>query len=100
MNLTFYGGAKEVTGANYLVESGGVKILVDCGMMQGGNYAERQNFEPFPYNPKEISAAFVTHAHIDHTGRLPKLVKDGFRGEVFSTPPTREFARYLLEDSG
>ena len=99
MNLTFYGGAKEVTGANYLVESGGVKILVDCGMMQGGNYAERQNFEPFPYNPKEISAVFVTHAHIDHTGRLPKLVKDGFRGEIFSTPPTREFARYLLEDS-
>ncbi len=99
MRLTFHGGAKEVTGANYLLELGDTKILVDCGMMQGSNYAERQNFEPFPYDPKTVSAVFVTHAHIDHTGRLPKLVKDGFRGEVFSTPPTREFAEHLLEDS-
>lgn len=99
MTLTFYGGVKEVTGANYLLESAGVKILVDCGMIQGGNYAERQNFEPFPYDPKGIKAVLVTHAHIDHTGRLPKLVKDGFRGEVLSTLPTREFAKHLLEDS-
>ncbi len=99
MTLTFYGGAKEVTGANYLLESGNTKILIDCGMMQGSNYAERQNFEPFPYDPKSVAAVLVTHAHIDHIGRLPKLVKDGFRGEVYSTPPTREFARYLLDDS-
>ena len=99
MKLTFHGGAREVTGANYLLESGSTKILIDCGMMQGSNYAERQNFEPFPYSPKEIEAVLVTHAHIDHTGRLPKLVKDGFEGNIFSTPPTREFARHLLEDS-
>lgn len=88
-----------MTGANYFLESKGKKILVDCGLIQGSNYAERKNFDPFPYNPKEISAVFITHAHIDHTGRLPKLVKDGFSGEVYSTPPTKEFARHLLEDS-
>lgn len=88
-----------MTGANYLLESGSAKILIDCGLMQGSNYAERQNFEPFPYDPKEISAVFITHAHIDHTGRLPKLVGEGFKGRVYSTAPTREFARHLLEDS-
>ncbi len=99
MKLTFHGGAKSVTGANYLLESGGMKILVDCGLNQGGNYAERQNFEPFPYRPEEIQAAFVTHAHIDHIGRLPKLYKDGFRGRIYSTPPTRDFGEFLLLDS-
>lgn len=99
MRLTFHGGAKEVTGANYLLESGETKILIDCGLIQGSHYAERQNFEPFPYDPGEISAVFITHAHIDHTGRLPKLVKEGFRGRIYSTEPTREFARHLLEDS-
>ncbi len=103
MKLAFYGGAGEVTGANYLLESKAngqkSKVLIDCGLMQGSNYAERKNFEPFPYHPREISAVFVTHAHIDHTGRLPKLIKEGFHGKVFSTPPTREFTRHLLEDS-
>lgn len=99
MKLTFHGGARRVTGANYLLESEGEKILIDCGLMQGSDYAERRNFEPFPYDPKSIGAVFITHAHIDHTGRLPKLVKDGFRGTVFSTLPTMEFAEHLLEDS-
>jgi metallo-beta-lactamase family protein len=99
MRLTFHGGAGEVTGANYLLESGTTKILIDCGMMQGSNYAERKNFEPFPYDPREISAVFVTHAHIDHTGRLPKLVGESFEGKVYSTAPTKEFSRHLLEDS-
>jgi len=88
-----------VTGANYLLESGGDKILIDCGLNQGSNYAERRNFEPFAYDVKEIKAVFVTHAHIDHTGRLPKLYKDGFRGIIYSTPPTKDFARELLLDS-
>ena len=88
-----------MTGSNYLLESNGKKILIDCGLMQGSNYAERQNFEPFPYNPKAIDAVFITHAHIDHTGRLPKLVSDGFNGKVYSTKPTREFATHLLKDS-
>jgi len=99
MKLTFYGGAKMVTGANYLLESGGEKILIDCGLFQGGSYYEQHNWEPFAYDPKEISAVFITHAHIDHTGRLPKLVKEGFKGTVYSTEPTRDFAEHLLFDS-
>jgi len=99
MKLTFYGGAKMVTGANYLLESKGEKILIDCGLHQGSRFSERQNFEPFPYNPAEISTVFITHAHIDHIGLLPKLVKEGFRGRVYSTPPTRGFAELLLLDS-
>jgi len=99
MKLTFHGGAKSVTGANYLLESEGTKILIDCGLNQGSNFAERQNFEPFPYDPKEISAVFVTHSHIDHIGRLPKLWKDGFRGKIYSAPPTKDFGEFLLLDS-
>ncbi len=99
MKLTFYGAARQVTGSNYLLESKGQKILVDCGLHQGGNFVERQNFEPFPYNPKEISAVLVTHPHVDHVGRLPKLYKDGFRGTVYSTIPAKDFAQLLLIDS-
>ncbi len=99
MRLTFYGGARTVTGANYLLESGNEKILIDCGLRQGGRYCERQNFEPFPYDPKEIKGVFITHSHLDHIGRLPKLVKDGFREIVYSTVPTRVFSELLLEDS-
>ena len=100
MKLTFHGGAKLVTGANYLLESdSGQKILIDCGLRQGSRYCERSNFEPFPYDPSEIHALVVTHAHIDHIGRVPKLFKDGFNGKVYSTPPTKDFAEHLLEDS-
>lgn len=99
MKLTFYGGVGEVTGANYLLESGDTKILVDCGLHQGGSFSENPNWDPFPYNPADISAVIPTHAHIDHTGLLPKLVKGGFKGKVYSTPPTRDFANLLLLDS-
>ncbi|MEK7542753.1 MAG: MBL fold metallo-hydrolase [Patescibacteria group bacterium] len=99
MKLTFYGGAGEVTGANYLLESGGAKILIDCGLRQGKNYCELPNFKPFPYNPKEISAVFVTHSHIDHTGRLPQLARCGFKERVISTPPAKDFAEAMLLDS-
>ncbi|HEX9721788.1 MAG TPA: MBL fold metallo-hydrolase [Candidatus Paceibacterota bacterium] len=97
--LTFHGGAQSVTGANYLLESGGAKILVDCGLAQGSKFAEDQNFEDFPYNPAEIDSLLITHAHIDHTGRIPYLYKKGFRGHVYSTPPTKDFAEQLLIDS-
>ncbi|MEK9186182.1 MAG: MBL fold metallo-hydrolase, partial [Patescibacteria group bacterium] len=103
MKLTFYGGTKMVTGANYLLESSiksqVSRVLIDCGLHQGSNFCEKHNWERFPYNPKEIAAVFVTHAHIDHTGRLPKLIKDGFRGKVYSTAPTRDAAKELLLDS-
>ena len=105
MKLTFWGGAGSVTGANYLLESSvighksSVKMLIDCGLHQEGHYAEHENFEPFPYNPREIADVFITHAHIDHIGLVPKLVRDGFKGLVRSTPPTRDFAEFLLLDS-
>ncbi len=88
-----------VTGANYLLESQGEKIIIDCGLNQGSHYCERKNFDDFQYDPREIKAVLVTHAHIDHTGRLPKLYRDGFRGTVYSTAPTKDFARELLLDS-
>lgn len=99
MEITFHGAAGQVTGSNYLLEADGHKILIDCGLHQGGNFAERQNFEPFPYNPADIEAVCVTHAHIDHIGLLPKLFKDGFRGTIYSTLATKDFAELMLIDS-
>lgn len=99
MQLTFHGGAKSVTGSNYLLESDGHKILIDCGLHQGDNFADRENFEPFSYSPSQIEAVVVTHAHLDHVGRLPKLYQDGFRGSIHSTAPTRDFAELIMIDS-
>ena len=99
MKLTFNGGVKAVTGANYLLESDQTKILIDCGLHQGGKFSERQNWDEFPYNPKDIKAVFITHSHIDHIGLLPKLYREGFRGTVYSTTPCKEFSRVLLNDS-
>ncbi len=100
MKIIFYGGARMVTGANYLLESDkGTKILVDCGLFQGSSFCEKRNFEPFPYDVKTIDAVLITHAHIDHTGRLPLLYKAGFRGKIYSTAPTKDFAEELLLDS-
>ena len=73
MKLTFYGGVGEATGANYILESGKTKVMVDCGLHQGSHYAERENFDPFPYDPQSIDAVFITHSHLDHIGRLPSL---------------------------
>lgn len=94
-----------VTGSNYLLETHSTssgqsaKILIDCGLFQGSSFCENLNFEKFPYEPKEIDAVFITHAHIDHIGRLPKLYKHGFRGKIFSTAPTKDFSEYSLIDS-
>ena len=99
MKLTFHGAVKEVTGANYLLETDSTRILVDCGMIQGGNYVEKQNWEPFPYDLKIIDAVFITHSHIDHIGRLPRLVNQGFKGKIYSSPPTGDAAELLLKDS-
>lgn len=99
MQLSFYGGTCEATGANYILESGGVKIMVDCGLHQGSHYADHENFEQFAYDPSSVTAVFITHAHLDHIGRLPSLVKSGFHGTIYSTHATRDFATLMLDDS-
>src|SRR3989344_5433880 len=99
MKISFYGGARSVTGANYLLEAGSLKILVDCGLSQGSQYASEQNYKPFPYDPKSVQFVFITHSHIDHVGRLPKLYKDGFRGRVFVTRGTADLMEVALPDN-
>lgn len=97
--LTFCSGVGTVTGANFLLEVGGKKILIDCGMIQGEEFADRANGEPFYYNPASIDALLVTHAHLDHVGRIPRLVKNGFKGVIYSTPQTRTLAEIILNDA-
>jgi len=99
MKIHFHGGAEMVTGANYLIEVGNEKILVDCGLRQGSNVIEKTNANPFSYDPAEIKTVLITHAHLDHVGRLPKLYHDGFRGDVYATHPTLDLARIVLDDS-
>lgn len=99
MKLTFYGGAGDVAGANYILESGNRRIMVDCGLVQEGASFDKRNLADFAYDPASVEALFVTHAHIDHTGRIPKLCRDGFLGDIYSTPPTKDFAELLLLDS-
>lgn len=99
MKLSFLGAAREVTGSNYLLETNNKKILVDCGIFQGRKFTEEKNYQPFNFNPSEIDYLFLTHAHLDHCGRIPKLYKEGFRGKIFCTKPTQDFASVMLEDS-
>lgn len=97
--ITFAGGAQMPTGSNFLVEFGGKKILIDCGLVQGEKYSLPINSEPFKYDASSIDALFITHAHLDHVGRIPQLVKAGFKGKIVSTEPTREMAELILLDS-
>jgi metallo-beta-lactamase family protein len=117
LRLSFYGGAGKVTGSNFLIEGvaaktaeGGSpdaprsgasrgKILVDCGIEQGADLVEEHIYGPFPYDVATIDALVVTHAHLDHVGRIPKLVRDGFRGKIYMTPATRDLAELILRDS-
>jgi metallo-beta-lactamase family protein len=98
MKLYFYGGVQAVTGSNFLLESQS-KILIDCGLVQRERTCSLENFSPFPYQAKDIKAVFITHAHLDHIGRLPKLLKEGFQGYIYSTLPTKELAKEILLDS-
>lgn len=97
--LGFYGGVGSVTGANFMLEVADARYLVDCGLVQGGEFSRQENAAAFPYDPSSIKALFVTHAHADHIGRIPKLVRDGFQGVIYSTPPTKELAAVMLEDA-
>jgi metallo-beta-lactamase family protein len=98
MKLYFYGGVNTVTGSNFLLESQS-KILIDCGLVQRERTCSLENFLPFPYKAEDIKAVFITHAHLDHIGRLPKLLKEGFQGYIYSTLPTKELAKEILIDS-
>lgn len=98
--LTFLGATGTVTGSRYLVEAGGRRVLVDCGLFQGYKQLRLRNWAPFPVDPASIDAVVLTHAHLDHSGYLPRLVQDGFRGPVFCTAGTEALCRLLLPDSG
>ncbi len=99
MHLEFYGAAGEVTGSCHLLTVRGRTVLLDCGLIQGGADPDIRNRAAFPFDPAAIDAVVLSHAHIDHCGRLPLLRKRGFRGPIFSTPATRDLARILLADS-
>jgi metallo-beta-lactamase family protein len=98
--LTFFGAAGTVTGSKYLVEAAGKKLLVDCGIFQGSHELEVRNFKPLPVNPAAIDYCVLTHAHLDHTGWLPCLTRDGYKNKIFANPATIELTTLSLKDSG
>ena len=100
MKVTFLGATKTVTGSNFLVEGAGKKFLVDCGMYQGQITEELKNEEPFMFDVSEIDFMFLTHAHIDHSGRIPKLYNEGFRNKIYATKATCDLCSIMLPDSG
>jgi metallo-beta-lactamase family protein len=100
MNLTFLGAADTVTGSRFLVHWGDRRVLVDCGLFQGLKHLRLRNRAPHPVAPADIDAVILTHAHLDHTGYLPVLVRDGFRGPIYCTAPTAQLCGLLLPDSG
>ena len=99
MKLHFHGGAGCVTGVNYLLKTTRSKILIDCGLFQGEPALEQRNTERFVFDPTEVEAVIITHSHLDHIGRLPQLVRAGFKGKIFATPPTIDYTHLILDDS-
>ncbi len=100
VTLTFLGAAREVTGSCILVQTARNRFLVDCGMFQGGGESDRKNARPMPVPPASIDFVLSTHAHIDHSGLLPKLVRDGFRGPIHCTSATADLLGVMLPDAG
>jgi len=99
LKLTFCSGAGTVTGANFLLEGNEKKFLVDCGLIQGEKFVDDLNWGKFPYDASSIDILFITHSHVDHIGRIPKLISEGFKGKIISTVPTRELAEIMLADT-
>ncbi len=99
MRISFFGATREVTGSCYLVETARTRLLVDCGMFQGSRVNDARNFDPLPFDPSTVDAVVVSHAHLDHVGRIPRLVTHGFRGTVYATGPTVKLAQLVLEDA-
>jgi metallo-beta-lactamase family protein len=100
MKISFLGAAKTVTGSCFHIETDTCSFLVDCGMFQGSNADEAHNHDPFPFSPGSLDFMILTHAHIDHSGRIPKLYKDGFQGPIYATKATAELCAIMLPDSG
>ncbi len=99
MRISFHGATREVTGSCYLVETNTTRLLVDCGMFQGSAFSDAKNFRDFGFDPKTIDAVAVTHAHLDHCGRIPRLLKEGFRGKIYCTPPTAKLVTLVLDNA-
>ncbi len=99
MRFTSYGAAQQVTGSCHLLEVDGLNILVDCGQFQGGRHQEERNYPPFPFDPRKIDVMLLTHGHLDHCGRIPVLVREGFRGRIITTAATRDVTRLILLDA-
>ena len=100
MNITFLGATRTVTGSNFLLEGAGKKIIIDCGLYKGKAKEERENYADFTYDVNEIDYMLLTHAHIDHSGRIPKLYVDGYRGPIIATKATCDLCAIMLPDSG
>jgi metallo-beta-lactamase family protein len=100
MRISFHGAAREVTGSCHLVDTGEARLLLDCGMIQGGPERHERNRQPFPFEPRSLSRVVLSHAHIDHSGRLPLLRRAGYRGPILVTEPTARLLEIMLTDSG
>jgi len=100
VSLGFFGGVGTTTGSKYLLAAPGRRVLVDCGLFQGSKPLRRRNWEPMPFDPTSVDAVALTHAHLDHSGYLPRLARSGFTGPVYATPATFDLCEILLRDSG
>src|SRR6478752_5319136 len=100
MRIQFLGGTGTVTGSKYLLEHDGKRLLLDCGLFQGLKQLRLRNWDPLPVDPSGVDAVLLTHAHMDHSGYVPRLVKQGFRGPVYCSRATLELCELLLPDSG